>query len=684
MSVIEELIRTGSLEKDSTIRKHLSERRLWILSLGTVLAWLPALLGLGVVGHVSEMYKLALKTHPYIQISHAGLLYVITPIVIISSFFLFLSPGAILVLAMGQARRLLELVVFAFATSTALLVVLGTGIKLLLKTPLSLPVVLSLWIGTSAIAWFLLVFRSHKGAALSWPVVEWPDFRRVLWMLGATYIGVVALIPKIFWENFNLDGIEAFEFGRSLTNHVLPYWEIQDGIFGFYHNFVIFAYPNHWFITLFGPFEAAARLPYVFYVVILFAALTLLIELGSSRRLSAIEEGVIWLGLVLYSVVQVFNTNYEPFFSDIGETAAPDTLLMVLFISACYALFAGRSKWFLLFAVMTYLAGPGGLLLLIALAVVIAVHRSPERPRQLKILGGVILACVVIGVIHQLFYNPLVLGGVNDQFSAKNMLRRLFPPNLTEFVRFNAILFPSGILPALFMLTVKRKSDSLAWALAGCTLLYFGVIYLQAWTSLHQFTPVMVLPLVIFWRRYLSFSSRAQRWLLPAVAATTILAMIVSLPRHFQVNQAVREFGHATEYKVGDYNTAYEQAVRGGSSLYALLPRNYRLEYPEQPWGTDPNSWIYYANRTKPSGITINYVIQPAADQSPQQFAQVMVKDGISVYVRDPVVWQHDRNRELPKVAASPLYEPMLRHTYRFFREYVGRTQQNIQKTGAN
>jgi hypothetical protein len=289
-----------------------------------------------------------------------------------------------------------------------------------------------------------------------------------------------------------------------------------------------------------------------------------------------------------------------------------------------------------------------------------------------------------VAVIHQLFYNPLILGGVNDQFSAKNMLRRLFPPNLTEFVRFNAILFPSGILPPLFILAVKRKSDSLAWAIAGCTLLYFGVIYVQSWTSLHQFTPVMILPLVIFWRRYLNFSSRVQRWLLPAVAATTILATILSLPRHFQVNQGVRQFGLATEYRVGDYNTSYEEAVRGGSSLYALLPQNYRLEYPHQPWGTDPNSWIYYANRAKPSGTTTNYVIQPSSAQFPPQFTQVMVKNGISVYVRDPLVWQRDRSRELPKVATSPLYEPILRRTYGFFREYVNRKQQETQKIGAN
>lgn len=681
MSVIEGLVRGRSIGSVSGARRDLSDRLLWSLPLGMLLSWLPAFLGWNVVGRVSEMYDLATRPHPYIQLSHAGLLYVITPLVVISSFALFLSPGAIVILALGEARRLLEWVVLAFGASTILLVILGTGVKLIFGIPLSLPVLLSIWMGTAVLASLVVIFRSRK-ASISWPTVDWLDVRRILWMLGATYLGVVTLLPKIFWENFNVDGIEAFEFGRSLTNHVLPYWEIQNGIFGLYQNFVIFAYPNHWFISIFGPFEAAVRLPLVFFVVMLFAGLTLLIELGSKRALSVFEEGVLWLGLALFTVVQVYNTNYEPFFSDMAETAAPDILLMVFFVSACYMLFTGRLKWCLIFALMTYLAGPGGLLLLIALAGVILLYKSPDRGRQLKTLGAAILVCLVIGLLYQLIYNPVILGGVKDQFSTRNMLRRLFPPTLTEFVRFNAFIFPSGILPALSFLALRRKSDSLAWIMAGCTLLYFGVIYIQVWSALHQFTPVMVLPLVVFWRQYLSSPLRLQRWLVPAVAAMTILALFLSLPRHFQINQSVRQFGQATEYKVGSYDKAYEEEVRSGNALYALLPENYRLQYPEQPWGTDPPSWIYYANRTKPSGTVINYVVQPASEPPPPMFTQVTVKNGNSVYVRDLQVWQRDRNQELARVAGSPLYEPILRRTYKFFREFVERKQSEAQQKG--
>jgi hypothetical protein len=286
----------------------------------------------------------------------------------------------------------------------------------------------------------------------------------------------------------------------------------------------------------------------------------------------------------------------------------------------------------------------------------------------------VIALWVVIGFAYEVFYNVLYLGGVNNQFSAKNMFRRLFPPNVTEFVRFSALLFPAGLLPALSLIVVRRR-DAVGWMIAVITIVYFVVIYMQAWTALHQFTPIMVLPLIVFWRVYLGEPTRVRRWLLPAAVGSAALCLVLSLPRHFQINQALRQFGEATEYGVGDYEQSYEAAVRGGSSLYALLPRDYRLKYPEQPWGADRLAWIYYATRPKAEGTEINYIVRPASDPQPEGSTQVMTQDGVSVYVRDLERWQRDREIDLPRVSVSPIYEPILRRTYEFFRAYAERMQ---------
>jgi hypothetical protein len=633
--------------------------------------------GAAIVGEVAGLYALGASSTPYVQPSFAALLYLLTPLVALSAFVLFLAPGGLLVLALGRCRGFAEWLVLAFAASLLLTVVLGTGLKLALGTPLVAPLYLGAWIGVGllAAAWLLLRAFAQAGG-LRWPFVG-ADLRRVAWACGAVWLGVVALLPKLFWENFNLDGIEAFEFGRSLGTSLLPRWEIQDGVFGFYSNFVLFAYPNHWFIVLFGPFEAAARLPYFLYLVVLFAALVLLIEHQQARRLGWLGEAGLWLGLGLYTVVQAFNTNYEPFFADLAETPATDTLQVAVFASACYALWAGRLGWFGLLALMTYVAAPGGLALLGALGLGTLLARPSGWKAQLKALAAVVGACLVVWLLYEALYNRQVLGGVNDQFSTRNMLRRLYPPNVTDFTRWNALLFTSGLLPALSagLVLARRGLDRWAAVLALTTLAYFGLIYLQTWASLHQFTPAMVLPLAVFWRLYQRVGMRWQRLLVAALGVSTAACLVLSLPRHFQVNLAIREFGLATDYRVGDYDADYEAAVRAGWSLYELLPRDYRLQYPEQPWGTDHLSWIYYATRPKPPGTAVNYIIQPEAAAPPAAATRLAAKDGVAVFVRDPARWQRDRDRDIPRVVISPLYEPILRHTYAFFRAYVSGQQ---------
>jgi hypothetical protein len=640
------------------------------------LAGLPALaLGNSIIAQVSGLYQLAAAPNPYFQFSHAALLYLVTPAIVISSFVLFLLPGALLALTLGQARSFETLVVFSFGSSLLLSIALSTLAKLMVGTPLTAPMLLGMWLGTAGAASFLLIYRVRKGVALAWPFKEGSDFRRLFWMLGALAVSVALLTPKVFWENFNLDGIEAFEFGRSLTTSLLPGWEVSEGVFGFYHNFWLFAYPNHWFITLLGPVEAAARLPFFLYLIVIFALLVLLIELGSPRKLSGIEESALWLGLALYTVVQAFSTNYEPFYADLAETAATDSLGILVFLGACYSLWSRRSLWFALFALMTHFATPGGLLLLGLLAVFTFLAKSPQRWAQLRLPGVVLLVCLAIGIAYERLYAPLALRETASQFSGINLLRRLFPPTFTEFARFNALLFTTGLLPAVSLLLVRR-TDWPSWILAGVTLGYFGVLYLQAWTSLHQFTPVMIIPLIVFWRLYLNWRPQAQKWALPALTTTALVSIVLSMPQHFQVNLAVREFGQATEYRVGDYQQSYEAAAAGSWALSALLPSGYRLEYPHQPWGADQYSWVYYATREKPAGTAVNYVIQPAREPAPSRFTKVLKQDGVAVYVRDLQMWQRHQGRDLPQVVASPLYEPILRSTYQFFREYHDKAQQ--------
>lgn len=635
-----------------------------------VLSWLPMLLGRGVVARVAAMYELSAAAHPYFQPSHAGLLYVLTPLVVASSFVLFLSPGGLWVLALGQARRWVEFVALAFGASLLALVGLTTIAKLVLGPPLAMAVFLGLWLGCAGLAWLVLALRVWRGEAIAWPVSQLADLRRAAWTLAVPAVAVICLLPKIFWENFSQDGIEAFEFGRSLISHLLPYWDLKDAAFGFYHNYLLFAYPNYWFITLFGPVEAAARLPFALYLTVLFAVLLLLIEYRALRPLRGREEAVLLLGLATFAVVIGYNGSYDLYLSDIAEPAAPDALLIICFLGATYFFLVGRVVWFWVFALMAYMAGPAGFLLLVLLGSAMLLWRPKGSRRQLITIGKLVLVCGLLGLAYELIYNPLVLGGVDVQFSAKNLLRRIIPPDLGQFARINFLLFPSGILPALALAAI-RWQDATGRVLSTVTLAYFGVIYSQSWTSLHQFAPIMVLPLAVFWPLYLRQSVRFQKVLLPITALSALAALWLSLPQHFQINQAHREFGYGTLYCVGDYEKGYPLALRHSQILYELIPGDWKLDYPHHRWGMDHQTWIYYATRSKPPGTFINYIVQAAADPPPAHFEHVRIRDGVAVYVRDFDLWQRHLSRQLPPILQSPLYEPVLRETYRFFRAYM-------------
>jgi hypothetical protein len=243
---------------------------------------------------------------------------------------------------------------------------------------------------------------------------------------------------------------------------------------------------------------------------------------------------------------------------------------------------------------------------------------------------------------------------------------------LTEFVRFNALVFTTCVLPALALVAVRRRHEP-TWPLAVAGIAYFAVIYIQSWASLHQFTPATVLPLVVFWRRYLDQPARLQGALRVALTLLIVTCAVLSLPRHFQTNQAAREVGSATALLVGDYERDYERMVHAASGFYALFREDYRLDYPRQTWGTDSLSLTYYATRAKTNGSGLNYVLQTSDRPRPHSMIAVYEADGLMVYVRDLSLWEEHKERNVRRVVVSPLYEPILRHMYDFFRAWTRR-----------
>jgi len=606
--------------------------------------------------------------------SEAMRLYVLLPLAALASFIAFLAPGAIAVLSTQAARGWTEFVMLSFGATLVGFAAVTTGAKIVGGHELGAGGVLVAWGAAGLIALVLLTLRVSRGTLLA---VPWrAQARRVGWTVAIVLVATIALLPKLLWEDFNEDGVEAFEFGRSLFSHILPSWEIEGGAFGFYHNYLLFAYPNYWFQSLFGPLEVAARLPFVLYLAVLFSGLVLLVEWGGARALRPFEEGALVLGLAVFAVVMAFNGSYDPFFADIAEPAAPDTLIVVCFLGAAYSLWTERIGWFWTFGLLTFTSGPNGLLLLALLGAVTVVWWSSPR-RQVLVVAALGAVCVGVGLAYDIAYVPAMLGGTESQYSFVALLRRLFPPSLGNFERFNVLIFPSGILPALSLLAIRRQ-DAAARALSTLTLAYFGMLYVQAWTSLHQFTPILVLPLIVFWRLHIAAPAAWQRVGVVAAPVAALVALVLSLPTRTSINVHNREFGLASSIGIGDYEEDYPAAANGARVLDELLPPGdvWKYEDPDPPWGLDRFVWLYYASRPKPEGQSINYLVLPAASAAPAGYRRVGSSEHGDAFVADMEAWRQVRERDQSRSYLSPLYEPLLRRTYAFYRAYIREHQQ--------
>ena len=653
------------------------------LLLGIGIGWLPALMGYEACNEVTNLYFLSQSSLPYFQGAHALLLYLITPIVVLSSFLIFLSPGILLALGMGKVKSWSETLLLGFGVSLILCICLSIGSTFFFDSRMTPSTMLGVWGIITILCFLILLANLWKNPDWYFVIEKIDDGHRLVFLSLFVLINVMVFAPKLFWEDFNVDGIEAFEFSRSLSTHLLPYWELNPGVFGFYQNFFLFAYPNNWFMVLFGVIEAAVRLPCILYVALTFVVLTLLIEHQQDRKLTFGEDMVLWLSLVTYMVILVYVPTWEPFFSDMAEPSTPDAMMILCFLAACYFLWEKHHAWFIVFACMTYFTAPGGLLLLLALAGAIWLSgnitlwrfRDIFAQRELVLAGGVVCLCLVFGLLYEGIYTNLVLGADGkSQLSGMNMIKRLYPPNFTEVVRFNTLLFPTGILPALVLpFAIRRELRSSIIAIV--TLAYFGVLYVQAWAGIHQFMPAMILPTIVFWRLYLGSTHKIQRLLFPSLVLGLVASLWLSLPQHFQLHFGTRILGHATAFNVGNYQSSYNEAIKATWTLSAIFPSDYRLLYPNQPWSVDPYPWIYYSQLPKPPRTKINYIIQYTTDNVPIDATQVGEEDGVAVYVRDLEMWKRHQENQFPQVSISPLYEPILRHSLQFFREYMERVQ---------
>jgi hypothetical protein len=381
-----------------------------------------------------------------------------------------------------------------------------------------------------------------------------------------------------------------------------------------------------------------------------------LIEWDSRRSLGISEEAVLFLGLAVFTVVMAYNASYDPYFADIAAPTAFETLTLISILATVYFLWRGHDTWFFFFALLSYLCRPTGLMVLGLLGIAVPI----SAPSRCKALLRRVLAAIFIVLLFTQVYNnvylPLIAGKLNLGIPFGGILKRYQYLRLDDWSRLNYILYPSGILPA-FSLLAFRWQDALGRLIILVTVMYFLLFVVPAFVALHHFVPVMVLPLVAFWRLYLQRTERMPGLTLLAVAALGILSLWLSLPRHFELNRTLRSIGQRTELRIGDYETEYRSLVSRFRLLFRLIPPDWEVEDPNVELVSGYASLIYYATRQKSAGVQINYIVQPLEDPAPPGFTQAATDDVAALYVRDKQQWLRDRYQSLRTDFRSTLYD---------------------------
>jgi hypothetical protein len=512
--------------------------------------------------------------------------------------------------------------------------------------------------------------RAGRGGLSAWPL-DAPHARALLAsMVVVPWILLAALTPKIYWENFNGDGAHAYEATRLLLHQAVPFFGADGGeVSGFPGTTsVLFAFPNSWFLRLFGEYEASVRLPLALYLIALCAALhELALWRGSSMsRMSALASGtievaVMWLALIVYAVVIAYSATYNPYAADIALPATQDTLLVVCFLAFVLAFARAETGWLIVWTALTYVSLPNGALLL-ALWMVAAAPWAARR-RMLVTAVAALAVCVIAGALLPLVTRAAGLPPPGEEYGGLQVLRYFAFLQLTDWRRLLYAAVPAGILPALG-LVAWRRHDDLARALTLVTAAYFLFFYIQAYSALHHYVPAMLLPLAVFWRDVFERPPAARRRLVIAAAAAGFAALWVSLPRTATVYTAGRHVGETIEDRTSGYTGGDPRALRRAVLLRELLPLDWDPRVPHSLHGGSELTWNFYARRRHEMpappdnpAAAVNYVLQDGHLPAPPGMRLVATNPDGSLYVRDEHVWMAHRELRPSASIGSRLYE---------------------------
>jgi hypothetical protein len=475
--------------------------------------------------------------------------------------------------------------------------------------------------------------------------------RRTL-LLGAAV--VLVLLPTLLWgktfvEDASGDGTEAFEFSRSLRTHQLPYWDLENGYYGFYPEFMLFAYPTQLSFIALGETEAAQRLPVFFYAL---GTVLVLAELvGGRRRQRSGMQIFLLLGATVYFLAYHGEHSSYEVVSDLAEPTGVDVFFTFLGTSACYELISRHRLWwgvFALFGCMALSAGPPfALLLLLG-------HMARGRNWRVSTLRKHVVTAAAFA-LPWVGYQLLVgwysmLHPMGESKWALATLTQRYPLGLSAAVGLavvTGLAWAIAVIPIAGLAFAARR-DAIMRMLGTLVIGYVGFLAVFGRTHPHYLIPLSLFPAAMFLRRLAArdVSPRFRQGAYVLYATCLVGMAFIAFPRDRTPHTAYREFGKQTLMLYDSYPAVVEAATqvlelrpelrvhladgkplfpqRGG---FTAADWNARAgEFPGQPvrdaeaipWGLSHHMWVRYADAAPVRGRQYEQVIA-AAHLAPAQ-----------------------------------------------------------------
>lgn len=574
---------------------------------------LPALAAPGAIARASALAPDALRSNPWFVTSHAGLLYGLVPLVTLSACALVLAPG--LLLAGQRGRGAPEWLFRGFALSLGLVSVASGLAQVALGASLSGRIyalfLLALGAVVAAFVWWRApVQRVSAAGALR----RQGTTHELALLIGGAVVAYYLLSPKLLFESFNGDGAHAFESSRLLLRHALPFWPATAGpVAGFPGvTSMLFAFPNAWFLRLFGEVEFAARAPFLLYLPVVGAGVLTLARSGrEDGPFSAVTLASVGLALACYTTAMAFSATYSPYSADLALPATQDTLLMVAYLGVAIASLRREYGWTAWFVLLTYLSLPSGLILIGFWVLARLVVERPRPWAQAIAIGIMLSACMALSALVPRLLMAIGAAAPGREYGLAGLLRYFAFLQFTDISRLLYVALPAGLFPWLVLLA-WRAQDAVGRVLTLITIAYFAFFFVQAQVSLHHFVPAMLLPLVVAIRVADQQPALGVAWL-----ALATVAFVLVLPDRSAVHAAGREVGDTIVERVGDYPSSDPAVMRASTLLDRVFPYDWDPVVPAQSYGGSPLVWNRYARHGARVGTETNYILQPASDPVP-------------------------------------------------------------------